>query len=110
MQFIVIARGIEAPVAPPQQELAMARATWEQLASGDDPRIKAVYPFADARSAAVVVDMDSSDELAQWLFSLPRSRLVTFEFTFESHPIASPQNVVNLVSQAEQAIAGQVGQ
>jgi hypothetical protein len=106
MQFIVIARGIEAPVAPPQQELAMARATWEQLASGDDPRIKAVYPFADERASVIVVDMDSPDELAQWRFSLPAFRL----FTFETHPITSPENVLNLVSQLEQAIAGQVGQ
>ena len=105
MQFVVILRGVEAPVAPPQQELALVRATYEQLASGDDPRIKAVYSFADSRDAVLVVDMDSADELAQWIFSLPGSRLATFE----SHPITSPQNVLNLLSQMERAIAGQAG-
>ena len=106
MQFIVIVRGIEAPVAPPQLELAMARASYEQLASGDDPRIKAVYPFADSRAAVVVVDMDSADELAQWIFSLPGSR----QATFESHPITSVENVLSILSQTGQAIASQVGQ
>ncbi len=48
MQFLLILRGMEAPVAPPPQELAMVRATMEQLASGDAPRIKAVYSFADS--------------------------------------------------------------
>ena len=105
MQFIVIARGIEAPVAPLPQELAMARATYEQLASGDDPRIKAVYPFADTRGVVLVVDMDSADELAQWIFSLPGSR----QATFESHPITSVENILSILSQTEQAIASQVG-
>jgi hypothetical protein len=106
MQFIVIARGNEAPVAPSPQELARARATYEQLASGDDPRIKAVYPFADTRGAVLVVDMDSADELAQWISSLPASR----QATFESHPIISVEKRLSILSQAEQAKAGQVGQ
>jgi hypothetical protein len=92
-------------VAPPQQELALVRATYEQLASGDDPRIKAVYSFADSRDAVLVVDMDSADELAQWIFSLPGFR----QATFESHPITSVENVLNILSQTEQAIASQVG-
>ena len=83
----------------------MVRATLEQLASGDDPRIKAVYPFADERAAVLVVDMDSADELAQWRLSLPGARLVTFE----SHPITSVQNLLNLLSQLEQTVAGQAG-
>jgi muconolactone delta-isomerase len=103
MQFHVIGRMIDAPVAPPQQELALPTATFEQFRSGANPSIKAVYPFADERATAFVVEVDSADELARLLGSLPGSRLSTFE----AHPIASPDSVVAILSEWERALAGQ---
>ena len=103
MQFHVIGRMIDAPVAPPQQELALLKATFERFQSGEDPRIKAVYPFADERATAFVVEVDSADDLARLLNSLPGSRLSTFE----AHPITSPDNVVAILSEWERALAGQ---
>lgn len=102
MQFLVIGRLIDAPVAPPQQEIAMLKATFEQLASGADRQIKAVYPFADERATALVVDVDSADDLGRLIGSLPASRLSTFV----SHPIASPRSVLDQLSQWEQMMAG----
>jgi hypothetical protein len=103
MQFLVIGRLIDAPVAPPQQEIAMLKATFEQFAGGTTPQIKAVFPFADERATALVVDVDSADDLGRLIGSLPASRLSTFE----SHPIASPQSIVDQLSQWEQMMAGQ---
>jgi hypothetical protein len=97
MQFLVIGRFIDAPVAPPQQEIAMLKATFQQFADGTNPHIKAVYPFADERATALLVDVDSADELGQLIGSLPATRLSTFV----SHPIVSPQNVVNQLTQWE---------
>lgn len=102
MKFLVIGRLIDAAVAPPAQEISMLKATFEQLASGKDPRIKAVYPFADERATALVVDVDSADDLGRLIGSLPASRLSTFV----SHPIVSPQSVVDQLSQWEQLMAG----
>jgi hypothetical protein len=102
MRFLVIGRLIDAPVAPPAQEIAALKATFEHLASGTDPRIKAVYPFADERATALVVDVDSADDLGRLIGSLPASRLSTFV----SHPIVSPQSVVDQLSQWEQLMAG----
>lgn len=102
MKFLVIGRMIDTPVAPPAQEIAMLKATFEQLASGTDPRIKAVYPFADERATALIVEVGSSDDLGLLIGSLPASRLSTFV----SHPIVSPQSVVDQLSQWEQLVAG----
>ena len=102
MKFLVIGRMIDTPVAPPAQEIAMLKATFEQLASGTDPRIKAVYPFADERATALIVEVDSADDLGLLIGSLPASRLSTFV----SHPIVSPQSVVDQLSQWEQLVAG----
>ena len=103
MQFLVIGRMIERPVVPPQQEVAMIKATFEQFASGANPHIKAVYPFADERATALVVDVDSADDLGRLIGALPASRLSTFA----SHPIVSPQSVVEQLTQWEQLMAGQ---
>ena len=102
MKFLVVGRMIDAPVAPPAQEIAMLKATFEHLASGTDPRIKAVYPFADERATALVVELDSADDLGRLIGSLPASRLSTFV----SHPIVSPKSVVDQLSQWEQLMAG----
>ena len=102
MQFLVIGRLIDAPVAPPEQEIAMLKATFEHLASGTNPKIKAVYPFADERATALVVDVDSADDLGRLIGSLPASRLSTFV----SHPIVSPQSVLDQLSQWQQMMAG----
>jgi hypothetical protein len=103
MQFLVIGRLIDAPVAPPEMEIAALKATFEQLANGMNPKIKAVYPFADERATALVVDVDSADDLGRLISSLPATRLSTFV----SHPIASPQSVLEQLSQWQQMMAGQ---
>src|SRR5438874_13718494 len=51
---LVIGRLIDAPVAPPPQEIALLKATFEQFASGVHSQIKAVYPFADQRATALL--------------------------------------------------------
>lgn len=102
MRFLVIGRLIDAPVAPPEQEIALLKATFEQLASGATSQIKAVYPFADERATALVVDVDSADDLGRLIGSLPAFRLSTFI----AHPIASPQSVLDQLSQWEQLMAG----
>ena len=103
MQFLVIGRLIDAPVAPPAQEIAMLKATFQYLASGANAQIMAVYPFADERATALVVDVDSADDLGRLIGALPASRLSTFV----AHPIVSPQSVVDQLSQWEQLMAGQ---
>ena len=102
MQFLVIGRLIDAPVAPPEQEIALLKSTFEHLASGANPQIKAVYPFADERATGLVVEVDSADDPGRLLGSLPATRLSTFV----SHPIASPQSVLEQLSGWEQMLAG----
>lgn len=80
----------------------MLKATFEQLANGENPKIKAVYPFADQRATALVVDVDSADDLGRLIGSLPASRLSTFI----SHPIASPQSVIDQLAQWQQMLGG----
>lgn len=105
MQFLVIGRHIDSPVAPPAQEIAMLKATFEQFANGRNPKIKAVYPFADERATALVVDVESADDLGRLIGSLPATRLSKFE----SHPIVSPKNVLDQLSEWEQMLAGAHG-
>ena len=80
----------------------MLKATFEHLASGADPRIKAVYPFADERATTLIVEVDSADDLGQLISSLPATRLSTFV----SHPVASPQSVLEQLSEGERIMAG----
>ena len=47
MRFLVIGRLIDAPVAPPEQELALLKAHFEHLASGANPKIKAAEAIAE---------------------------------------------------------------
>jgi hypothetical protein len=103
MQFLVIGRHIDAPVVPPAQEIAMLKATFEQFADAANPKIKAVYPFADERATALLVDVDSAEDLARLIGSLPATRLSTWE----SHPVISPRIVVDQLSGWEQMLAGQ---
>ena len=73
---------------------------------GQEPRIKTVYPFADQRTTAFVVEADSADELGRVINGLPGSRLSTFE----AHPIGTVQAVLDVLSEWEQALPGQPGQ
>lgn len=81
----------------------MLKATFEHLASGENPKIKAAYPIADERATAFVVDVDSADDLGRLIGALPATRLSTFV----SHPIVSPQSVIDQLSQWEQMMTGQ---
>jgi hypothetical protein len=84
----------------------MLKATFEQFANETNPKIKAVYPFADQRATAFVTEVDSADELGEVIGSLPASRLSVFE----AHPITSPQSVIEGLSQWEQAMQEEAGQ
>ncbi len=102
MKFMVIGKLIDQPVAPPPQELAMLKATFESFANGRDPRIEAVYPFADIRATALLVEAASADDLAQVIGNLPASRLSTFEV----HPLTTPQSVLGGLAEWEKAMTG----
>jgi alkanesulfonate monooxygenase SsuD/methylene tetrahydromethanopterin reductase-like flavin-dependent oxidoreductase (luciferase family) len=100
MEFLVIGRFIDTPIVPPQQELAMLKATFEGFAAKQDRRIKAVYPLTDQRATALVVDVETADDLGRLIMSLPASRLSTFE----AHPIGTPEAVVEQLQQWERAL------
>jgi hypothetical protein len=102
MQFIVTGRLIDTPVAPPEQELDLLIQTFRHFASREDPRIKAVYPYADARVTALVVDVDSANELSELLGGLPASRLSTWE----GHPVATPESVLGTLEGWAATFAG----
>lgn len=103
MKFLVIGRMIDAAVVPPEQELALLKATFQHFADNGDQRIKAVYPYADQRATAFVAEVDSADELSALISALPASRVSTFE----SHPITSPQSIVGAIAGWESALEQQ---
>jgi len=102
MQFIVTGRSLDTPVVPPQQELAMVKATLESLKSRTNPKIKAIYLHADERAATLLIEADSGDDLTRVLGSLPVFRLSRWE----SHPVTTPEAVLGVVAEAERAMAG----
>ncbi len=104
MQFIVTGRGLDTPVVPLQQELAMVKATFELFKSRANPKIKAIYPHADERAVTLVIEADSGDDLTRVLGSIPASRLGRFE----SHPVTTPEAVLGVLAEAERAVAGMV--
>ena len=101
MQFLVVIRGNEAPLLPPAQEVALVRETFEQLASGKDKRIKAVYPFVGERAGALLCEASTSEELQECLMSLPFWRLVRAE----CHVIGTPKALAEQLGRMEQQLA-----
>ena len=106
MQFLVIARGIDAPVAPPQAEIAAVRAMFEGLAAGADPRVVAAYAFAGERGGALVVEAASGEELNDAVASLPAARFIAFEV----HALMSIPHALQAIGKAQQALASQMAQ
>lgn len=102
MQFLITGKAIDAPMAPPQQAIAAYKATFELFASGKDQRVKGVWPHADERAATVLVDVESGDDLSGFLASLP----AFFFSAFETHPVASVDQVLRELAEAEQQFAG----
>lgn len=105
MQFIVTGRAIESSGLPPQQELAMIKATWEVLKNRTNPKIKVVYPHADERAATLVIEVDSADDLTRVLGSLPGFVRLT---KLDAHPVTTPETVLGVLAEAERAMAGMV--
>jgi hypothetical protein len=103
MQFLVIGRLIDTPVAPARQEVDLLIETFRHFASREDERIKAIYPYADERATALLVEVETADELSEILGSLPASRLSSLE----GHPVASPESVVRLLEGRAAALANQ---
>ncbi len=101
MQFLVIIRGNEASILPPAQEVALVRETYEQLASGKDKRIKAVYPFVGERAGALLCEASTPDELQECLMSLPFFRLVRTE----CHVIGTSRSLADALGRVEQQMA-----
>jgi hypothetical protein len=102
MRFIVTGRMIDQAVAPPEQEIAILKATFQLFAENRDARIKDIYPHADERATTFVIDVDTADELTEILGSIPASRLSTFQ----SHPVTTPETVLNLLTGWEKMLKG----
>ena len=101
MQFAVIMRATDSSSLPPQVQLALPKQTFEMLSSKQDPRIKAVYPFAGERAGLFIIDTSSADELQEVIGALPLSPMSRAEV----HPISTLQGVLKTLQQAEQRMA-----
>ena len=101
MQFAVLSRAVDSPTLPPQAAVMLAQKTFELLASGSEPRIKAVYPFAGQRAGLLIVDVQSGDELQQLIGSLPFAPIVKSEI----YPIGSIQAALQTIEQAQRRLA-----
>jgi muconolactone delta-isomerase len=98
MQFLVTGHPLNPQPLPPKESLEAFEATWEIFASGQDQRIKSVYPHADERGATILVDVQSNDELTRLLSGLPAFLLVDFE----SHPVTTPQVILESIRHTKQ--------
>jgi muconolactone delta-isomerase len=106
MQFVVDINRMETPQAPPEMEIAIAKQTFQQFASGQgDPRIKAVYPYAGVRAATLIVEADSGDDLAEVIGRLPLFPLCEIRY----HPVTSVQSSLQRIEEAERQLAAMTG-
>jgi len=101
MQFAVIMRATDSSNLPPQMQVALPKQTFEMLTSRQDPRIKAIYPFAGERAGLFIIDTNSGDELQEVIGALPLSPMARAEV----HPISTVQGVLKTLQQAEQRMA-----
>jgi muconolactone delta-isomerase len=101
MEFVVIARAIDSSNVPPQAVLALAKQTFQQFASNQDSRIKALYPFAGERAGVIIVDVKSGDELQELIGNWPLSGISQTEI----HPIGTVQGVLKTLDAAERRMA-----
>ena len=101
MQFIITGKAIDAPMAPPPQAIAAYKATFELFAAGQDQRIKGIWPHADERAVTLLVEVDSGEDLSEFLAFLPAS----FLSEFDSHPVTSVDQVVRELTEIERQLA-----
>src|SRR5438067_13560824 len=101
MEFVVIARAIDSPSVPPQAAVSLAKQTYQQFASNQDSRIKAIYPFAGERAGLLIVDVKSGDELQDLLGSLPVAGITKTEI----HPTGTVQRALKTIDAAERRTA-----
>lgn len=100
MQFIVTGRAIDGLPMPPQQALAAYKATFQILAAGDHPHIKAAWPHVDERATTLLIDADSAEDLGDTLASLPGFMLSTWEV----HPVSTPAHTVASIERMEASL------
>jgi muconolactone delta-isomerase len=101
MEFVVIGSAVDSSNVPPQAVLAMAKQSFQMLASKQDSRIKSVYPFAGERAGLLIVDVQSADELQELIGNLPLSGISKFEI----HPVGTLQGVLKSLEVAEKQMA-----
>lgn len=101
MQFAVITRATDTSSLPPQAQVALGKKTFEMLASGQEPRIKAVYTFAGERAGIFLVEVDTAEELQEVIGGLPFGPLVRTEI----HPVGTVQSTLKTLEKAEQRLA-----
>jgi len=80
---------------------SLAKQTFQQFASNQDSRIKAIYPFAGERAGLLIVDVKSGDELQDLLGNLPYAGITQTEI----HPIGTLQSALKTMEAAERRIA-----
>src|SRR5256885_7734343 len=101
MEFVVITRALDSTNVPPAASIALAKQTFQMVASNQDSRIKAVYPFAGERAGVFIVDVKSGDDLQELLGSLPFSGITKAEI----HPVGSVQSSLKSIEAAEKRLA-----
>jgi muconolactone delta-isomerase len=97
MEFIVIGRAIDSANVPPEVAIALGKQTFQMLKAKQDPRVKALYPFAGEKAGALIIEAKSGDELQEVLSSLPLSAVSNFEV----HPLATLDGVLKTIEAQE---------
>jgi hypothetical protein len=88
-------------MAPPSQAIAAYKATFELFAAGQDKRIRGIWPHADERAVTLLVEVDSGEDLSEFLAFLPAS----FLSEFDAHPVTSVDQVVRELTEIERQLA-----
>lgn len=101
MEFVVILRALDSTNVPPLATIALAKQTFQMLASNQDSRIKSIYPFAGERAGVLIVEAKSGDELNDVISSLPFVGITKTEI----HPVGTVQNALKSIEQAEKRVA-----
>jgi muconolactone delta-isomerase len=101
MEFAVITRALDSSNVPQSVGLALAKATFQMLASKQDSRIKAAYPWAGERGGILIVDVKSGEELQEVIGSLPFFGQIKTEI----HALGTLQGTIKAIEAAEQRVA-----
>jgi hypothetical protein len=97
MRFIVRARAIDAPMAPPDQALSAFKASFQMVSSGQLPAIKEAFPHADERATTFLVEVETAEELSRLLTALPGFWLSSWE----AHPVTTVEEILQELETAE---------